>query len=412
MRKTGERIGPILAVAMAVSAGPAAAAQTTTDPQQRVFEQTIAPQPLADALTEFSKRSGLQVIYTSEVVAGRKTAGAPAGLPLSDTLSRLLDGTGLEYVWINDRTVSIWPKGRARTALPKQVESQPDTAPTRSLATLEEVVVTAQKREERLQDVPVPVTAINASELLESNQVHLQDYYTRIPALSVVPFGVNGAPSIAIRGVTSGAGIGNPTVGITVDDVPYGSSTSLGGGAVAPDLDPSDLQRVEVLRGPQGTLYGASSIGGLMKFVTIDPSTAGVSARVQADVNTVHNGDGPGYGLRLAANVPLSPTLAIRVSGFARRDPGYVDNVQTGEHGVNWTNASGARLSGLWRPDDSFSVKLSALLQHSTVHGSSEVDPTLGDLEQSFIQGVGETDRQSQVYNLNVKAKFGPAELT
>src|SRR6202011_2586183 len=99
---------------------------------------------------------------------------------------------------------------------------------------------------------------------------------------------------LVVRGITSGLG-SNPTVGITVDDVPYGSSTILGGGNTVPDLDPSDLARIELLRGPQGTLYGASSMGGLLKFVTVDPSTEAVSGRAQAGLSSVQNGAELGY---------------------------------------------------------------------------------------------------------------------
>src|SRR6185436_19493394 len=105
-----------------------------------------------------------------------------------------------------------------------------------------------------------------------------------------------GEPVLAIRGVTTNPA--NPTVGIVVDDVPYGSSTAIGGGFTAPDIDPSELSRIEELRGPQGTLYGASSLGGLLKYVTVDPSTDGVSARAQVGVSNVHNGDETGYSVR------------------------------------------------------------------------------------------------------------------
>src|SRR5439155_290586 len=118
----------------------------------------------------------------------------------------------------------------------------------------------AQKRDERLQDVPVPVTAISADSLVNSNQLRLQDYYASIPGLSLTPE-FTGAPELTIRGL---APIGNPTVAVVIDDVPYGASTSIAAGVQVPEVDPSDLARVEVLRGPQGTLYGANSIGGLL----------------------------------------------------------------------------------------------------------------------------------------------------
>src|SRR5258708_13475078 len=114
---------------------------------------------------------------------------------------------------------------------------------------LSEIIVTAQKREERLQDVPVPVSVINAADLIGSNQLRLQDYYTSVPALSVMPAGTTYYQSLSIRGITAGAT--NPSVGVMLDDVPYGSSTVQGGGLFVPDIDPNDLARVEVLRGPQ-----------------------------------------------------------------------------------------------------------------------------------------------------------------
>ena len=105
-----------------------------------------------------------------------------------------------------------------------------------------------------------------------------------------------------------------------------------------------------MLRGPQGTLYGASSLGGLINFVTVDPSSQASSGHVQAGTNGVSNGDEAGYELRGAVNVPLSSTIAVRVSAFARQDPGYIDNVTTGRQDVNRERASGGHLAGLWHP--------------------------------------------------------------
>src|SRR6202012_4604290 len=135
-----------------------------------------------------------------------------------------------------------------------------------------------------------------------------QDYFTQVPGLTMTDM-VGGTPALAIRGITTG-GFGNPTVGTTIDDAPVGFSTGTGGGYQAIDLDPSDLQRIEVLRGPQGTLYGASSMGGVLKYVTLDPTTAGVSGRVEEAVEGVENGRGLGETFRGSVNVPLASDLA------------------------------------------------------------------------------------------------------
>jgi outer membrane receptor protein involved in Fe transport len=284
---------------------------------------------------------------------------------------------------------------------------------------LQEVVVTAQKREERLQDVPIPVTAIAADALLTNDQVRIQDYFTSVPGFNVSPSPSAGAEqTLSLRGITTGFGT-TPTVGITVDDVPIGSSGN-GLGNTVPDFDPNDLARVEVLRGPQGTLYGADSMGGLVKFVTIDPSTDRFSGHVQASLSNVHNGAEVGYGVRAGVNVPLTDDLAIRVSAFTREDPGYIDNPVLGNEGVNKDNSFGGRVSALWKPSDAFSIKVGALYQRYKGDGSNDVDvtlpgynlPPLGKLQQDYIKGIGGYDKTFEVYSAVIKAKLGPVDLT
>src|SRR5262249_15441365 len=155
-------------------------------------------------------------------------------------------------------------------------------------------------------------------------------------------------------------------------------------------IDPSDLSQVEVLRGPQGALYGASSIGGLIKYQTVDPSTAGISGRVQTSLESVYHGTGLGYVVRGSLNLPLSDTTAMRVSGFNRRDPGYIDDPATGQKGLNQTDVTGGRVSGIWKPNSDFSVKLSAMLQDTTGHGSSLLTPGAGDLSATFLPNTGQ----------------------
>jgi iron complex outermembrane recepter protein len=277
-----------------------------------------------------------------------------------------------------------------------------------STTALAEVVVTAEKRSEFIQDVPVPVTAIGADKLISDNQVRLQDYFTSVPGLSYAPNNQN--QYVTIRGITTG-GFSNPTVGVVIDDVPFGASNALGGGQVIPDFDPGDLARVEVLRGPQGTLYGASSMGGLLKFVTVDPSTDGLSGRVEAGVSGVHNGDDAGYNVRGSVNIPLTDTLAARASAFTREDPGYINNPVRNLDGVNDERVSGARLGALWRPADDLSLKLNALYQQNRAEGSPQIDPSLGDLAQNYLPGMGRQTTRLQAYSANLNTKFWGIDL-
>jgi outer membrane receptor protein involved in Fe transport len=405
----------IVILATAVGAG---AAEKT--------QYNLAAQPLGEALKQLGQQSGLTVVMDSDLVRGRVAPPLSGSYTPEEALSRVLASSGLSVEYLDAHTVAIRSEKTAKNSSSAGMEDEaPRFAQTGSSAAekvpvsntaegssdteLEEIVVTAQKRVERLLEVPVPVTAIAGDTLVSANLLRIQDYATRIPGLTLTP-NTQGTQFLAIRGITTGGG--NPTVGITIDDVPYAGSTSLGGGFVVPDIDPGDLERVEVLRGPQGTLYGASSMGGLLKFVTRDPSTDAVSGRVQAGLSSVHNDDGMGYNVRGSANVPLSETWAVRASGFYRRDPGYIDNVLTGESGVNEADASGGRVSALWRPSDAFSLKLSALLQKIDTDGASDVLPALADLEQSHILGTGESDKKVQAYSAVLTAKLGSAELT
>jgi len=414
------------------------------DAQASIRKTTHIPaQRLDRALQELAHQRGLVMVYRSEVVADRETSGASGELTSDEALTQLLGGTDLTYRYLDETTVTIVsasgasvglnpatadshsasnsamaPKEDSRNTLERfrlaQVAQEFSGSPVTSGAgaearqglVIEEIVVTAQKREERLQDVPVPVTAISADALIGQNQLRLRDYYASVPGLSINSNNL-GDSNLSIRGVTTG-GLTNPTVGITVDDVPFGSTTALGSRTAAPDVDPSDLDRIEVLRGPQGTLYGASSLGGLLKFVTLEPSTDRFSGRIEGTVSGVQNGNDAGYGVRGAVNVPLGDTFAVRASAFVRRDPGYIDDPALPAQGVNRADVTGGRLSALWKASDSWSVKLSALLQDTSAHGAPYVsyEPQLGDLQQNLLGGTGGYNHQIRSFAATVKGRF------
>lgn len=425
--------------------GMALGAKGQTQYVDRTVTVDISSETLGAALIDFSKQTGIQVITPGSSVKGLSTLGVHGQMPASAALRRLLEGTALEFHALGPNTIGITAAAKPTAESPPGAsansgvslvrlsaqsdmrvgeESRGEPKGSQQSASLEEVIVTAQKREERLQDVPVPVTVVNTDLLVGNNQLRLRDFYTSVPGLSVMPStsGSGGSfQSVAIRGITTGV-YTNPTVGIAVDDVPYGSSTAVGagGGMVVADIDPADLARIEVLRGPQGTLYGASSMGGLIKYITVDPSTEATTGRVEADVNGVSHGAELGYGTRASVNFPLSESLALRASGFTREDPGYIDNVQTGQTGVNEDHVSGGRVAALWRPLPAVSLKISALYQEARGDGFSDVDqpingytgPPLGSLDQSRLRGTGQYDRTVQAYSAVLQAKLGAAELT
>ncbi len=403
-----------------------AGAAAHADSARRV-QFNIAAQALSSALAQFSSQAGLQFTAPGAALSNVKSTGVRGEYSTDAALDLLLKGTGFTYRFVDEGTVAISEVGGQQSAAAglnaemRLAQSGADQGQPRSSSAaegdasksgkLDEIIVTAQKRSERLQDVPIPVTAISAETLTSRNQLRLQDYYASIPGLNLAP-GPYGEPFISIRGITTQLN-SNPTVGVAVDEVPFGATTALGGGSSVPDLDPSDLARVEVLRGPQGTLYGANSIGGLIKFVTVDPSSDALSGRVQAVGSSVRHGDEVGYSVRGAVNVPMGDEFAVRVSGFTRRDPGYIDNVKTGKRGVNGAEGHGGLFSALWRPSADFSLKLSALLQDIDAQGlsASGIGLGLGEFQQSVLAGAGGFTRRSEAYTANLAARLGNVDL-
>ena len=284
-----------------------------------------------------------------------------------------------------------------------QPQSSNATQPAEKPPTLAEVIVTAEKKgAESLLKAPVPVAVVNTEKLAGREQTRLQDFFNQVPGFIVAPsFG--GATNLSIRGINSG---GNPTVGVLIDDVPFGSETQ----TLIPELDPGDLARIEVLRGPQGTIFGADSEGGLVRYVTVEPTTNAFYGQVSAGTDSVQNGDGPGFDVRGSANIPVSNTLAIRASGFRRQEAGYIDDILTNEPGSNRSEASGERVAAMWRPTDDFSVALSGIDQ-SIVNDGLEVVPGLGDLQSNIVKNGSWTDINIQNYSVAIDGRVGAIDL-
>jgi outer membrane receptor protein involved in Fe transport len=181
-------------------------------------------------------------------------------------------------------------------------------------ASLEEIVVTAQKRNQDLQDVPMSVTAISAETLERMSAVDFFDYATRVPNLSF-SYGTSGqfgSQNIAIRGV-----FGRGTTGFYIDEIPVPES-----------MNPAvmDVQHVEVLRGPQGTLYGARSMGGTVKLMTVRPDTAASAGSLRAGLSSTQDGD-LNYRVDGTYNAPLSENAAVRLSAYTIEESGVFDRV-------------------------------------------------------------------------------------
>ncbi|MBB3912387.1 TonB-dependent receptor [Sphingomonas desiccabilis] len=288
-----------------------------------------------------------------------------------------------------------------------------DTVPT------EDVVVTAQKRRQVLIDVPQSVSVVGGEALERQQAFSFQDYAKLVAGLQLAQSNP-GEARIVLRGINTG-GVA-ATVATYVDETPFGSSSGQVNAAIlAGEFDTFDVERVEVLRGPQGTLYGASSLGGVLKFVTTPPHLDAVEARGRASVETVEGGD-LSYMGSAVVNVPLSDKMAVRASGFYRDYGGYVDSIGTGgsdvQKNINDSKSYGGRVSALFKPSESFQIRLTAILQNLNTDAGNlvESDPaTLRTLygRQSQSQYVPEyTDIAYRLYNGAFDVDLGFATLT
>ena len=249
------------------------------DLEKRVtFE--IPAQELSAALLLFAKQANVQVMSSTEEIGTRRSAGVHGELAIGAALTKLLEGTGLRYRAAGNGTIVVTasenqmavnllavtqPADGGASAGPASSSLQADTShPAASAGNVDhdqfaEIIVTAQKRgEERLQTVPIPIAVLAADRLAQNDQTRLEDYFANVPGLSFQKSDYGAL--LSIRGLTAG-NYGNPTVGILVDDVPYGATINPGYAPYAPDIDPGDLTRIEVLRGPQGTLRIHDTLG-------------------------------------------------------------------------------------------------------------------------------------------------------
>jgi iron complex outermembrane recepter protein len=336
----------------------------------------IAPQELAPALQMLAKDRAIQLIYRSDLVKDQRTSGAAGDLTFDEALTQLLSGTGLTFRYLESNAITIVPLQAQEP--PGASEKSDDDSPRsdgRAAATpgsndgriaLEEVIVTAQKREERLQEVPGSVSAIQGKKLSDLGLSQLADYAQYVPGLAVQNGGSPGQASVALRGIAA-VGPGS-VVGYYIDDTPLGSSTNYALATLfALDLMPYDLQRLEVLRGPQGTLYGAGAMGGLLKYVLTQADPTAFSAQVGGELASTDGGSGLGYAERGAVNIPLiQDELAVRASVYDKHYQGYTDNVFLSDKDSNTGRQYGGRVGLMWKPVGNLRVNFNGIWNRTT----------------------------------------------
>ncbi|MGH8137356.1 MAG: TonB-dependent receptor [Steroidobacteraceae bacterium] len=249
------------------------------------------------------------------------------------------------------------------------------TASAGTTTTLEEVVVTADKRgEESLESIPTAIQAITGEALERKGVVEFADFAGQVAGLSYGDLGP-GDKKYVIRGVTS---VGPSTVGVYYDEAVITGANANDGAGREPDIRTFDLDRIEVLKGPQGTLYGASSMSGTIRYITRKPVLDKVEGYVQGEGSDTSQGGG-NFMFNGALNLPIVPdALALRVVGWDIQNSGFIDDIRIPAGAIddaNWEKTQGGRAELRWKASDALDIVASATVQTTHTGGSARYTP-------------------------------------
>lgn len=282
-----------------------------------------------------------------------------------------------------------------------------------------EIIVTASKREEKLQDVPAAITAVTGEKIENLGIRDFRDYATLVPGLSQRDAGAPGQGTIILRGLNSGPQQITNTTAVYIDETPFSASGFISaGGLLTPSPELAEVERIEVLKGPQGTLYGASNLGGLVRIITKKPDLNTFSGLAAGEVSWVGHGE-MGFMARGSVNVPvINDVLALSATGYYRRLGGFTDNVRTGTEDVNRSNLYGGRLALRFAPTPDLTIDLSGTYQDIDNFGYATQALAPGSFApryskygySSFDDFGGEI--KYRIVNANVEYRLGFGTLT
>lgn len=457
-------------VAISVSVAPLHAEQNT---QQR-YDFDIPQMSVADALNEFSEQTGAVLLFPYELVEGRSAKRLVGEYGLSEALEILLDGSGLSGGLVQSEVIRIslgtenTETIREETAVNNQVKrsllasaaalvfgtSAPSVAIAQGSASADEerredvIIVTATKRGgQDINDTAMSISAVGSEEIARRGLVNTDDILDSLPGVSYIDQGPGFASPI-IRGVNSFPGLvgSSPsgTTGTYLGEMPI---TSLGFAGNSSEIKLIDLERVEILRGPQGSLYGAASLGGVVRYIPATPNLSEVEGSFTAEYSKTAEGGGNNSLLEGVLNIPLvDDKLALRVAAYHIDDSGFYNNVAASDPVTSGVGAfggvaldagdigavqtTGVRATLLWEPNEALSIMGTYLYQELDEHGRGQVDigTTVGDqYAQRRVALVFPADTPTglsapvfpeqlrdeiSIYNLVVEYDFGLATVT
>ena len=284
--------------------------------------------------------------------------------------------------------------------------------PKASEGAIEEIIVTAQKRESSVQDVPFSVGVQTAEQMRQSGAENIVDLGRNVVGLAIADLGP-GQSQVAIRGISAGQVIRDQPgvkeqVGVYLDESPI--SVAL----FTPDLDLFDLERFEVLRGPQGTLFGSGSTSGTLRYITAQPTLGTMEGSAQVGFNSVSGGS-TGGDIKGAVNIPMGETAALRLVGYYDRLPGFIDALQPDgtNKDVNTGDKTGGRVALLLQPNENLRITPRIVYQKLETDGYPRVDlwNILGNPGTNQPKNDFADDEQFTQQREGIDDKFAMADL-
>ena len=359
---------------------------------------SVGPKAYSEALIDLAVQANISMLGVTACKGASRT-GLSGSYTLNEALETLLKDAPCTWRLAGRDAVQITPKSmpprKPELALPADINP----------IEVDEVLVTATKRVQRADRLATAISVVPGDQLRSTGTSDPLETTGQLAGVQTTNLGP-GRDKLLLRGLSDGAftGRSRSTVGTYLDDIPINYN------APDPDLRLVDVARVEVVRGPQGALYGSGSLSGVYRIVTESPQLNDVSGRIGASYGWTQGG-APSSAVEGIANLPLATAdAAVRIAGYREVQGGYLDNARLGKSNVDRTTRSGGRLSVIYRPNQVWSFGLTSTVQHLRTDDTQYTVPTQAPGRTS---GVAEAhDNDISLVNGSIRGDFGWGELT
>lgn len=357
--------------------------------------------PIAKALLEFAKQSGVSISRPRLSYRDGKTRFISGEYSIEEGLERMLRGTGFTFEVISPRSIRVIRR-------PKVVVQPVDVAHAveTEFVPVQEILVSSLRRTDLLQKLPYSISAFGGSQQEHLRATNTNDVVHRIASIYATKQGV-GQNKVVIRGLSDGAFAGRAQALVST----YMDNARLTYNAPDPGLKLIDVDRIEVLRGPQGTLYGSGALSGLYRVVSRQPNTQETELDLKSSYAWTKEGD-PLKEVSAIVNLPVvEGKVAIRGAGYFEQDGGYIDDERLGLFDVNSSKTRGGRIAALLQLNDVWQVTVGANYQRYKADDSNYYHGRRRRLQRSNYVREPRQDETRQLY-FTVDADFGWATLT